>query len=295
MPVEAPILLGTHVHPATGDAARRQADAVASWRRLPNVSLVNLQFWNQVIEVEGFETLAELRRDSVSVTGRPGIRKPVSSEVFSLLAQTAVERGCSYFAFVNSDINVTEAAIEVLLANGRDACLFSRMDVDANGGGEIGVELAGIDGFAIRAAWWIDHAHGFRPYIIGEAVWDNVYCAQLLCHGHGILMNRRAYITHERHATLWKASPFAEYIQFLSALDAPYFSLWYSYWTRLRELRARGASEAEELALQAEVFVWRPLLADRLAQRGRAAKAHLRYLLQQHRAPLSGAERRGPL
>jgi hypothetical protein len=277
------VLLGAQLYPVSGEAAGRFARAVDSWRALPDTALVNVQFPDDVTEVDGLETLPVLSGDSVNVTGRRGGRKPITLEVFSVLASAAGQRGCDYVAFVNSDIQVMPSAIALVRTGDRDAYLFSRMDVDGETGAPLGVELAGVDAFVLRASWWMEHRHRFRSYIIGEPVWDNIYCAQILCHSRGLLSNRDAHIRHPRHATSWKASPFAEYTQYLSALDAPYFSLWCDYWTRLRRLRAGGAGEAEELAAQTEVFVWRPSLIDRFVHHSRMLKAHARYQMQQRR------------
>jgi hypothetical protein len=275
------LLLGTNIHPAQGDAARRQSDALASWLELEDVVCVNLQFLDVAIQVEGFETRAVLRCDSVHATARQGVRKPIASEVFTALASLATEKGCAYFAFVNSDVRVQPLAVSLIARGDRDAYLFSRMDFDGLTGRDQEVQTAGIDGFALRADWWMRNRFRFRAYIIGESAWDNVYCAQILCHSRGLLLNRGTHLRHEQHAPLWKGSPFANYIQLLSALDATYFSLWSRYWHQLQALRAHGATESEELALQEEAFVWAPSLLARLLQRARAVKAHGRYQMQQ--------------
>jgi hypothetical protein len=276
------LLLGTHVHPATGDEAARQARALASWTALSGVDLVNLQFLDGRIQAEGFETRPAIRLDSRIVTGRAGIRKPLASEVFALLAALAVARGRPYFAFFNCDIRLQPGVVEAITGHDLDGCAFSRMDIDAATLAPLGIELAGVDGFGIRTAWWEREGWRFRPYILGEPVWDNVYCAQMLCHGRGRLQNRVALALHERHRTAWTTSPFAAYTQWLSALDAPYFSRWCEYWSQRRTLDA-SVSEAEDLALQSRIFVWRPSLVDRVVQQGRVLKAHARYRLAARR------------
>ena len=108
------VLLGASIHPATGDAARRQIRAMTVLRDLSPMPPINLQFADRgdLQEFEGFETLFVLQRDSNSVSGQPGVRKPVVSELFTRLAEAAVERGARYFGFTNSDIVFTPAAIE---------------------------------------------------------------------------------------------------------------------------------------------------------------------------------------
>lgn len=289
----AGVLLGTQIYQARGETAARQARALASWRELPDVELANLQFHDDIVECAGFSTLPLLRLDSRAVTGRAGLRKPIASEVFSVLATRAQERGCRVFAFFNSDVQVLPQAIQTIEERQWDVCLFSRMDVDAATRRHVGIELAGVDGFAVRVEWWARERRRFRGYVIGEPAWDNVYCAQMLCHGRGRLLNRSALLLHEQHPTAWTASSFADYTRFLSALDAPYFTLWYEYWSRLQPLRRGGASEAEELALQAEVFVWRPSVRNRLTQLGRVVKAHVRYRHRRRRPDMTGTSHPG--
>ena len=275
------ILIGVNAYPATGDAARRQADAAAACRALSDVALVNVQFQDDVFDVDGFDALSALRLDSTTVSGRAGIRKPIASEVFTLLADAATERDCEYFVFLNSDVQPTPALVERLRRADRDAYALSRMDIDPDTGLNRSVETAGIDGFAMRPDWWRAERDRFRAYILGEPVWDNVYCAVTLCHADAVLLNRDALIRHEHHATEWRKTPFARYTQLLSALDAPYFAIWYAYWDRLRTLRDRSADADEELALQRDLFVWRPTPLGHAVQAGRSLKARLRYQLSQ--------------
>ena len=94
---------------------------------------VNLQFADRADfqEFEGFDTLAVLRQDSNTVTGQPGARKPVVSELFTCMAEAAVERGARYFGFTNSDILFTPAAIERLQHGDRTAYVFARTDFES--------------------------------------------------------------------------------------------------------------------------------------------------------------------
>lgn len=278
------LLLGTHVHPARGDAARRQDEAIAAMRSLGRVSLVNLQWPDAVIEVAGMRTIPTLTTDSVRMTGCEGIRKPIVRELFDLLAEAAAEAGCSHFCFTNSDIRVSQALVDFVLDSPKDAVAVSRMDVDGETGGELGVMTAGIDTFAVRVEWWRANRWRFRPYVVGEAVWDNVYASILLCHGDAVLLNRGAWTRHERHATAWTASPFAEYTRLLAALDRPYFTRWAVYHDRLLRLRERGAGEDEEAAMRREVFTMTLSPREMLVQVARVIKARLRYSLAKKRS-----------
>lgn len=275
------IVLGTHVYPATGEGQRRQQNALRALGSLQNVVRINLQFHDraQLCPAEGFETCPVLQQDSQTLSGRMGLRKPIVSEMFQRLAEQAQQKGCRYFGFVNSDIVVGPEAIELALG-GKQATIFSRLDFDGATGRSLGMLIYGTDLFIVDARWWLSKRRLFRPYIVGESCWDNVYAAQLLCHADALLLNRRPLIWHEQHEAVWRDSPFAGYNHFLAALDAPYFSLWAGYIHHLTDLRARNAGEDEELRWQRQAFRWRPTLRSRLVQACRSAKAQSRFLMQ---------------
>lgn len=239
---------------------------------------VNLQFADRanLEELPGFDTLALLRQDSIAVTGRTGVRKPVVSELFTRLAEAAVERGARYFGFTNSDILFTPAAIERVKQGDRTAYVFARTDFEERTERDSAPLIYGTDTFIVEAAWWRLHGRRFRPYVVGEGCWDNVYTAQLLCWAGGVLLNREPLMRHEAHAGVWRNSPFAEHNGYLAALDRIYFTRWVIYADRLERLRqACGglADESTELRLQDDVFHrWKPAPADHALQALRVAK-----------------------
>jgi len=272
------------VHPAEGNAARRQRRAMTILRGVSPRPPVNLQFRDRrsLQDVEGFETLAVLDHDATTVSGRAGVRKPLVSEMFTRLAERAASVGARYFAFTNSDIIFTPAAIERVLRGDHRVYAFSRTDVDAGTELDLSPLLHGVDAFAVEARWWLDHRSRFRPYVVGESLWDNVYAAQLLCWAGGVLLNREPLVRHEVHAIVWKDSPFAEHNGILAALDRMYFSRWVLYANRLDTLRreAGGLADAgEEMRVQQEAFSgWSPDVGDRVLHALRVAKLRLRLL-----------------
>lgn len=273
------ILLGVNAFPARGDAGRRQARALAAWRALSGVQLANLQWADDVYEVDGFDTVPVLTSDSRAATGLGGRRLPLVSECFDRLAELAHERGLRWFAYANSDVAYTQGAIDRIVEGGRQGYAFCRMDFDPETGEEVGMVTAGVDAFAVGVEWWRANRHRFRAYLGGEPIWDNVYAAILLAHADAVLVHREPLVRHERHpAGDWRGSPYATYLQYLAALDRPYFTLWAAWHHRLLELRARGASEDEEARLQREVFGRRPSVLDRAVQAARVAKARARWL-----------------
>lgn len=285
------LLLGTNAFASGGEGARRQAGALASWRGLEGVHLANLQWPDAPFPVPGFPTEAVLRGDSRQAAGRPGPRKPLAREVMDRLCALAEARGCRWFAYANSDVRVTQGAVDAVRDGGREGYAFSRADVDPADRRVLEMITAGVDLVAVEAAWWRGNARRFRPYVLGEPVWDNVYTAVLLCHADAVLLNREPLVLHERHAPgAWGESPFAEYTRWLVARDRPYFSLWARYHHELLALRARGASAAEEVDLQRRVFRFAPTAGERVVQAVRVLKAGVRYAVRRGaRADSAGA------
>jgi hypothetical protein len=198
--------------------------------------------------------------------------------MFDVLACRAIEEGCAYFAYVNSDTVLSERALERICSGGADAYLLARTDV--GGGLPSELLLAGVDGFAVDALWWIDNRRRFRPYILGEPVWDTVYAAQLACHGRAVFVHETGVLTHERHERRWAGSPFASYVRYLSALDAPYFSLWFRFRDRLQREIEAGRGYGGAAAIAAETFVWRPSPAARAVHASRCLKWWVRHLAE---------------
>ncbi len=281
------LVLGTHTFAATGDAARRQGAAIDTLRALTGALPVNVQFVRGAHSVTGVETLAVLERDSCTVSGRRGARKPIVRDILDALCTRAEATGASRFAFMNADIHLSQEAVDWIAGDTHEAWLFSREDFDGTSGAPLGMGTAGMDVMGLTVGWWRANRRRFRPYIAGEATWDNVFTAIAMCHANAVLENRRPLARHEAHASAWGpgSGPYALYTQYLAALDSGYFSLWCRYWAGLQDLRRRGASPAEEEALARQVFDWNPGVADRAAQGLRGVKAVLRYRLRSARRP----------
>jgi len=271
------MVIGSNFYDGDASAMRRQQAAVDAVTALKGAIPVNLQWTDEICARKEMETMAVLRHDSRAVTGLPLRRKPIMPEVFDALAAAASARGCRYFAFYNADIVVTQAAIDAVAGGGRQSYAVSRMDFDRDTGRDLGLMPNGIDLFALDTAWWRAERHRFRAYILGEWFYDPVFAALMLRYGDGVVLNRNGEIRHEAHEHRPPAGAAAEYNGYLAALDAPYFSMWAGYRARLDELRARGAGENEELALQREAFA-RPTTPGAAAYHmGRCARAFVRY------------------
>jgi|SRR5579871_1713084 len=272
------IVVGTQFYAAGADAMRRQANCAASLVALRGATPLNVQWRRDPYDYPGMATLATLERDSLAITGPGEPRRPLAPEVFDALAAAAADRGCRYFLFVNSDIIVTQAAVDAIERLGKQTYAISRMDVDGQTGREAGVLTSGIDAFALDVEWWRAERRRFRPYIVGSWFYDCVFAAIMMTFADGALLNRAGEIRHELHRHQPDdASPSAAYNGYLAALDAREFSLWARYHARLQALRHAGASEAEEVALAKSAFVWQPTVTSALAHVARCARARWRY------------------
>lgn len=271
------VLLGTQFYDGNADANRRQANAAASMRALTGVELANVQWPDESVECDGFDTLPVLALDQ-RVAQAPPPRKPVMNEIFDALANEARRRGHRYFAFVNNDIIVLPAAIDAIETCGKETYAFSRRDFDRETGHDSDMVISGLDLFAIDVHWWAKHRGRFRPYVLSEWFYDCVFGAILMTYGDGLILNRHGEIRHEVHKTNPQMTgPSARFNGYLAALDSRLFSLWVDYYRHILDSRARGGSEAEELAFIRSDFVWRPSAFEALKQVGRSARARWRY------------------
>ena len=274
------MLIGLQMYDADPESGRRQRAAAQALVRLPGVEPLNLQFRNgPPFEFPGLSTAAVLEDDSLRATSTPGRRRPLTSEVLEALWRAAVAGQHRYFAFINADILVTPDAVAVIARLDQETYAVSRCDVDDIARLAPGPILtAGVDMFVVSTAWWPRHRHRFRPYIVGEGCWDNVYAAIMMAHSRGLVLNREPLIFHERHTSPWHGTtPHAQHNGFLAALDARYFFMWCGYWDRLEAARRLGAPASEEERLQRELFVWHRSPGLALRQFGRSLRARARY------------------
>jgi hypothetical protein len=271
------LTIGTRFYPASADSERRQRLAREALAALPDVHRVNLQFTDEAFRPEGFETRAVLRLDSQRVTGGGRVRKPIVSEMFDALAAAAAERGDRWFAYLNADIEVAPAAVARITGGGRDAYAFCRLDLAPATREPLDVLLLGLDLFAADVAWWRRERRRFRPYIAGEALWDNVYAAVMASHGNAEIVDVDPGIAHEQHPPGWGGGLFAEYNGYLAALDAPYFSRWAHYVAALQSARDGGVAVDRD-RLRDQVFA-APVLSGLAWPRhlARDLRARLRY------------------
>jgi hypothetical protein len=271
------MLVGLSLHEGDEDAVRRQSAACAALVGLDGIEAVNLQFTTGAPQSDSrLPTIRALSIDSAQTTGSSGRRKPIASEMFDVLSSEAAARSHRYFAYINADIVVTRALVDEVARGGRETYAVSRCDVGL--GAPDRMVTSGQDMFVVSVSWWQRNRLRFRPYILGEACWDNVYAALMMCHSHGVLLNRDPLILHERHPLAWRdATPAARYNGMLAALDARYFDRWAQYWHRLEQLRAAASPSSAEDQLARDMFVWKRSAPEALRQIVRSARARWRY------------------
>jgi hypothetical protein len=250
-----------------GETAQREAAAQAALAALAGADCVNLAFHDDPPAPGILPQRRALRQDGPGLSGVPGPRKPVVSEMLDVLAAEAAARGIPRIGLVNGDIIVLPAAVDRLASFDRPAAAIARTDV--GGGAPEATLLHGIDMFVFDRAFWERERRRFRPYLLGETIWDNVYASIAACHG-GAILNRERLILHERHDSATLGSPFGRYLHGLATRDRSYFTLWCTYVAEAESLRARDGSAEEERALQREIFSAPSVAADAI-DLGRAA------------------------
>ena len=271
------MLVGLSLYEGDEDAVRRQSAACAALVGLDGVEAVNLQFTSGASQSDSrLPTLRALNTDSTQITGSSRRRKPIAREMFDVLSSEAASRSHRYFAYINADIVVTPALVHEIGCGGRESYAVSRCDVGP--GTPDRMVTSGQDMFVVSVSWWQHNRLRFRPYILGEACWDNVYTAVMMCHAQGVLLNRDPLILHERHPLVWRdATPAARYNGLLAALDARYFDRWAQYWHRLEQLRAAASPSSAEDQLARDMFVWKRSATEALRHVVRSARARWRY------------------
>jgi len=262
------VLLGVHARTLEGDAARRQARALAAWPALRGARLANLQFPDAVVSVDGFATHPVLTR---------GGGEPVVAEMLDRLAEMAAVDGSRWIGVAEADVQPTQAAIDRITADPRDGYAFSRTDFHPRTGHDIETVASAVGLFVVSADWWRHNSRRFREYLLGEPVWDAAFASILLCHSDAAILHREPLVRHERHpAADPRRSPHAAHTAALARLDAPYLERWAAYHHALAELRARGTPAEAEDELRGRIFHAPHLLA-RAAQAGRALAVRLRH------------------
>jgi hypothetical protein len=261
IPMNNTFLLGTHIYPAKEDALKRMSNAIESWRIL-EVPLVNMAFCDEPsINPPGFEELRCLKRDSNTVTGGKGIRKPLMLDLFDGLCETARRNNCSYFVFTNSDIQLTTLFRDLVSSCDLDSLIFTRLDYNESPDShDSKLFFRGQDTYAVRTDWWCENRHHFRSYIIGEALWDNVYTSKFARLGRSRILYEKNLCNHQRHEQKWNpGSLFGRYNEMLRLrYDYLDYGMWSLY---IKQLFATDRDSDDFPTIQEQL--WKSLSEDK--------------------------------
>jgi hypothetical protein len=257
-------VLGTNIYSATGEAMERMDTALESWRQL-DVPLRDLAFTDCITTpVAGFIQKHTLHRDSCSVTGTTGRRKPLVRDLFDGLWVAARESKCDYFVFSNADIILTPNFRDTVRQLNADSAYFTRFDlINTPSDSTSSLYVRGQDTYAVRTEWWGENRHRFRPYILGEPQWDNIYTTLFARHGHSMLFYDVTLCHHKVHAQHWQAAtPFGRYNNDLRRrFDDMPFSMWVRYSAEICSLDVSAVDFREhQRKLWHQLAVGRPSL-----------------------------------
>ena len=175
-------------------ACIRKLDQLAS--KYTNLRLVALQF------PEDQEVPAIFAR--VNLNERYNKKYPVIYEMMNALAN--VYPDTDVFALVNSDIIMTDRAIETLLRADCDSLSMTRGDIlddkiimlDAT-------DAIRFDLIAFKRDWWLANAEKFKelPAVYALPVWDTTYVFQAGLLGRHLIFNKVPLILHPVHKARW--------------------------------------------------------------------------------------------
>ena len=187
---------------------KRQTLAIECLRKLKHkncgVQLYNICFEKELYPTEDFIDYPLLQKKSFHYTGNKEIKKPIANEFFDLLSET----DCDYFLFLNSDILLSQKAINFISHKNFDSYIFSRHEIqDLNSLADplvpYKIEVAGFDAWAVKKEWWIQNKNKIPNCIYSEVAWDNIMSMGLYQNSNSILCNKEFYIAHISHPINW--------------------------------------------------------------------------------------------
>lgn len=192
------------------DANRRQAICLDRMDRIRDedgrLVLLNVNLPEDLVSRPGWRQSA-LPRSTRDLPGVESHPLPLMSDVLAEAARVAALEGAPIFAFINSDILLTNECLFTLrrlLESEWDTLGFVRtslpsLDRDTPEHWE-GQDISGTDLFAFRTDWWAPHAEHFSAYAMGGYWWDGVYAGVMMAHSRFYYVSQqRGVIFHARH------------------------------------------------------------------------------------------------
>lgn len=200
----------------------RQDVAVDSWLHLADTEVStlvrNIQFYDDTCTFENpydIEPVFSLTRSSNSVIPNYPKKLPFVNDIIHSLFIKAVELGCEYFIFTNSDVILKSNLINYINTSKPDSFACSRLDIsniesfqyilDQNVT-PIRYEIAGFDTFVFNVNWYEKHQALFRDYLLGKPQWDQVYATLMKVYGgnHPFGNQLPPYCLHIQHEATWQ-------------------------------------------------------------------------------------------
>lgn len=228
----------------------RQDLCIESLRRIKSilpdvVELYNIQQLGQPItEHPDFITIYDKGRTAANTIPDGTSNLPMVRDMFDALA----EQGHKHFMFLNSDIILTERAIDSFLRHGYVAWCCSRLaieNIESLSDTNIThshLQIAGFDAYAITSKWWLENKHDFPDYVYAISAWDVDYASRLavLLQGNCRFLNSTPapcyHIMHEEKSHN-DTPERAHNMNLFFNINKPLCDAWHKFLFKILELR----------------------------------------------------------
>jgi len=224
------------------------------------MSFYCLQHQEDKVNSNGFERLNCIQKRAKNFIQLSNSTKPLVYELLDGLASV----GKDYFVFMNSDIILSETAVEWMLnQNQYETACFSRVNIDPENQRNFEVWAPyGFDVFFIRTSWWKSNREKFLslPNTYAEPCWDLAYAATLHLNSSCYYHNKIPIIYHIGHEGRWNVETLEGSYSQNIFVGLSVFKVWYDYFgkTVLSRKYVNGEISSdrinEELAIEKKVF-----------------------------------------
>jgi hypothetical protein len=169
-----------------------------------NIEIYNIGFEEEFVNVSEFKSLPILKESSIDLTGNPKKKKPIANEFFDILSNEDLD----YFLFLNSDILLSQKAINLIKKEEYESYIFSRFEInEINDINEdikpYKIEVSGFDAWAVKKEWWQKNGKLISKCIYSEVAWDNIMSLSLYQNSNCKFCNKEFYIGHISHPIKW--------------------------------------------------------------------------------------------
>jgi hypothetical protein len=252
--------IGINTYKNTNELENRQLLCIQALQKLSNkfdnVSLFNVQYEDENIEIDNFTKLQSLTKNSHDILedyfNHHGLRElyvkefethmdsikekriPAVKHIIDALAET----DCTHIIFLNDDIVASDRMIKQIQENSDYDCypmsklhLFDFDSLDGDFKPE-SYSVHGFDGFCFRKDWWINNRNNFHEQLIGKPYWDTHFFALCQLLGRTFTLNKLPpVIFHPEHSSTscTDIDILAKYNEDIFNRDINCKQLWYNY------------------------------------------------------------------